>query len=262
MEQLLRAVRAVLASWDAPKARDYRRLHAIPDSLGTAAILQRMVFGNAGGVSGAGVGFTRDPALGERRLYMDFLLDAQGEDVVAGRQTAEGASELAAIAADLLAEIEQVCWQLESEFADAQEFELTVQEGELFVLQTRTAKRTPWAALQIATDQVHERLISPGAALERLDSIDLDALERRNVRAPDGAAELSRAIPASVGVATGPIALDRDAADRLARAGTPPGPGAAGDRDRGCGSCRARGGSADRRRQPHLARGGRRPRAG
>ena len=149
------AATAVLESWDAPKAREYRRLHGIPDDLGTAVIVQRMVFGNAGGLSGAGVGFTRDPALGDRRLYMDFLLDAQGEDIVAGRQTAEGLSELACVAPDAArrdrADV-PACSRPSSR--DAQEFELTVQEGELFLLQTRTAKRTPWAALRIATDQV------------------------------------------------------------------------------------------------------------
>jgi pyruvate,orthophosphate dikinase len=222
LEQLVAAVGAVLASWDAPKARDYRRLHEIPDDLGTAVILQRMVFGNAGGVSGAGVGFTRDPALGERRLYMDFLLDAQGEDIVSGRQAVDGSSELAVIAPDLLAEIEQVRPRLEAEFGDAQEFELTVQEGELFLLQTRTAKRTPWAALRIATDQVHEGLISPETALTRLDDLDLEAIRRVHVDAPEGTEALCHAIPASVGVATGPLALDRDAADRFARTGTAP----------------------------------------
>ena len=160
LDQLVAAVNAVLDSWTTPKAREYRRLHGISGDMGTAVILQRMVFGNAGGVSGAGVGFTRDPALGERRLYIDFLLDAQGEDIVGGRQTAEGLGELAVVAPDIVAEIERVSGVLEAEFADAQEFELTVQEGELFLLQTRTAKRTPWAALRIATDQVREGLIS------------------------------------------------------------------------------------------------------
>ena len=222
VDQLVAAVGAVLTSWGAPKARDYRRLREIPDDLGTAVILQRMVFGNAGGVSGAGVGFTRDPALGGRRLYMDFLLDAQGEDIVAGRQAVEGSSELAVIAPDLLAEIEQVCPRLEAEFGDAQEFELTAQEGELFLLQTRTAKRTPWAALRIATDHVHEGLISPETALARLDDLDLEAIRRVHVDAPQGTEALCHAIPASVGVATGPLALDRDAAERIARTGTAP----------------------------------------
>ena len=222
MDQLAAAVAAVLNSWSEPKARAYRRLHKIPESVGTAVILQRMVFGNAGGVSGAGVGFTRDPALGERRPYMDFLLDAQGEDIVAGRHTADGTSELAVAAPELLAEIESVCPRLEREFADAQEFEVTVQEGELFLLQTRTAKRTPWAALRIATDQVHEGLITTHTALARLDSLDLHAIERVHVRPPGDTEPLCHAISASVGVATGPLALDRDAAERLAHDGTPP----------------------------------------
>ena len=221
LDQLAGAVSAVLASWDAPKAREYRRLNGIADDLGTAVVLQRMVFGNAGGVSGAGVGFTRDPALGERRLYIDFLLGAQGEDIVGGRHTAEGADELATAAPELLAEIEAVCPQLEAEFGDAQEFELTVQEGELFLLQTRTAKRTPWAALRIATDQVDEGLISPATAQQRLEGLDLDAIRRVHVEARDGSQPLCRAIPASVGVATGPLALDQPAAERLALAGTP-----------------------------------------
>lgn len=220
--QLTAAADAVLASWDGPKALAYRRLHNISDDLGTAVIVQRMVFGNAGGVSGSGVGFTRNPALGDRGLYMDFLLNAQGEDIVAGRHTAEGISELAMVAPDLVAEIEQVCPRLEAEFGDAQDFEITVQEGELFLLQTRNAKRTPWAALQIATDQVHEGMISPETALARLGDVDLEAIRRVHVQAPEGTEALCRAIPASIGVATGPLALDRDAVDRIARTGAPP----------------------------------------
>jgi pyruvate, orthophosphate dikinase len=220
--QLTAAVQAVIASWDAPKAREYRRMRGIADDLGTAVILQRMVFGNAGSVSGAGVGFTRDPALGEPHMYVDFLLDAQGEDVVGGRHSAEGVSELAVMAPDVLAEIERVCPRLEAELGDAQEFELTVQEGELFLLQTRAAKRTPWAALRIAVDQVHEGLISPEAALEHLDGLDLGALRRVRVQAPDGTDAVCRATPASVGVATGPLALDQPAAERIAAAGSPP----------------------------------------
>jgi pyruvate, orthophosphate dikinase len=221
-EQLLSAAEAVLASWSAPKAREYRRINGIPDGLGTAVILQRMVFGNAGGVSGAGVGFTRDPALGEPRLYVDFLVDAQGEDVVGGRQTVEGISELAGIAPEVVGQVEELCQRLESEFGDAQEFEITVQEGELFLLQTRTAKRTPWAALRIATDQVHEGLISPALALERLDGLDLEDLRRLHVTGSDPSQMLCHAIPASIGVATGPVALDPEAARRIAGAGTPP----------------------------------------
>jgi uncharacterized protein Yka (UPF0111/DUF47 family)/phosphohistidine swiveling domain-containing protein len=220
-EQLVAAAGAVLASWDGRKAREYRGIHGIPDDLGTAVIVQRMVFGNAGGLSGSGVGFTRDPALGERRLYMDFLLDSQGEDIVAGRRAVEGIEELALSAPELVAETDEVCERLEAEFEDAQEFELTVQEGELFLLQTRTAKRTPWAALQIATDQVHEGLITPAVALRRLERFDLEAIRRVHV-VPNGGEVLARATPASVGVATGPLALDARSAERFAREGHPP----------------------------------------
>jgi pyruvate,orthophosphate dikinase len=222
LEQLVASVAAVFASWDAPKAREYRRLHGIADDLGTAVILQRMVFGNAGGLSGAGVGFTRDPALGRRGLYMDFLLDAQGEDIVAGRRTVEGTEELGALAPDVLAEIDAVCPRLEAEFGDAQEFELTVQDGELFLLQARTAKRTPWAALQIAVDQVEEGLIPPHTALDRLADVDLDTIRRVHVRPGAAGAVLARAIPASMGVASGPLALDGKTAARLAADGTAP----------------------------------------
>ncbi len=220
-EQLLEATRAVLASWDGAKARAYRASHRIPDDLGTAVILQRMVFGNAGGVSGAGVGFTRDPVLGERRLYVDFLLDAQGEDVVSGRHTLEGVSELVHLSPDLLSGIEAACPRLEAEFGDAQEFELTIDQGELFFLQARTAKRTPWAAVQIASDLVHEGLIGRDEAVARVSELDLGAIRRVRVdRTADGM--LAHAIPASIGVATGPIALDPIAVERYAAAGNPP----------------------------------------
>ena len=222
VEQLIGAVDAVLESWESPRAHEYRRIHEIPSDMGTAVVLQRMVFGNAGGVSGAGVAFTRDPALGTRDLYLDFLPDAQGEDIVAGRLSPDGAGTLAEIAPDVLAEIEHVCPRLEAEFGDAQEFEFTVQDGELFLLQTRPAKRTPWAALQIAVDQVHEGLISEGAAIDHVETLDLDAIRRRHVVAGNGAGELARATPASIGVATGPLALDGVAAGRFARDGTPP----------------------------------------
>ncbi len=223
IEQLIAAAEAVLESWDAPRAREYRRIHDIPADMGTALILQRMVFGNAGGVSGSGVGFTRDPALGNHELYLDFVPDAQGEDIVAGRLSLDGAETLAEVAPDVLAEIDQVCGRLEAEFGDAQEFEFTIQDGELFLLQTRAAKRTPWAALQIAVDQVHEGLIPKRTAVERTERLDLESLRRLHVvAADDGARALTRATAASVGVATGPLALDAAAAGRFISAGTAP----------------------------------------
>ena len=222
IEQLIAAVHAVLKSWVAPKARDYRRIHEIPADIGTAVILQRMVFGNAGGVSGAGVGFTRDPALGQRDLYLDFLPDAQGEDIVAGRLSLDGAGTLAEVAPDVLTEIEQLCPRLEAELGDAQEFEFTVQDGELFLLQTRPAKRTPWAALQIAVDQVHEGVISERDAIAHVETLDLEAIRRLHVVAEGGSGALAQATPASIGVATGPLALDAAAAGRFAQEGNAP----------------------------------------
>jgi pyruvate, orthophosphate dikinase len=222
LDQLEQAVLAVLRSWAAPKARDYRHHLGLPEDLGTAVIVQRMVFGNAGGRSGSGVAFTRDPALGERRLYLDFLMDAQGEDVVSGRHRAHGAEDLAALAPDLHEAISEVCPVLEREFGDAQEFELTVEDGELFLLQTRTAKRTPWAALRIAVDQVEEGLIAPREALARLEGLDLDSIRRVRVVAQAEREPLARAIAASVGVATGPLALDAEAGERFAEQGRAP----------------------------------------
>ena len=222
LDQVEAAVRGVLKSWDAPKAREYRRLHELPETLGTAVILQRMVFGNAGGVSGSGVGFTRDPATGERRPYVEFLPDAQGEDIVGGRSTQEGAGQLALLAPEVNKRLDEVCRMLEAEFRDAQEFEFTVQDGELFLLQTRTAKRTPWAALHIAVDQVREGLVSESEGRERLASLDLQGIRRAHVRDGDGAHAICQAQPVSMGVASGPIALDVEAAERIAQEGRAP----------------------------------------
>jgi len=219
VDQVEAAVRGVMRSWDAPKARDYRRLHELPDTLGTAVILQRMVFGNAGGVSGSGVGFTRDPASGERGPYLEFLPDAQGEDIVSGRQTPEGAEQLALLAPEVSHRLDEVCRTLEAEFRDAQEFEFTVQDGRLFVLQARTAARTPWAALRIAVDQFQEGLVSAQQARHRLEGLDLDSIRREHVPDDAEACVICRAQPASIGVASGPIALDVEAAERVAANG-------------------------------------------
>jgi pyruvate, orthophosphate dikinase len=222
LDQLECAARGVLQSWDAPKAREYRKLHGLPARLGTAVIVQRMVFGNAGGVSGSGVGFTRDPTTGGRRPYIEFLPDAQGEDIVGGRHTPDGAAQLALLAPDVHHRLGEVCRTLEAEFHDAQEFEFTIQDGKLFMLQSRTATRTPWAALRIAVDQVEEGLVSAGEARLRLAGLDLQSIRRAHVRGVDEAGVLCRAQPASMGVASGPIALDLQAAERIAAEGAAP----------------------------------------
>ncbi len=219
MEQLLGAVEAVLRSWTDDKASQYRRINGIDDAMGTAVTVQAMVFGNNGVSSGAGVGFTRDPATGENRPYVDFLFNAQGEDVVSGRfaghQTALLSQRLPLVAAEL-ARIREV---LEAEFHDMQDFEFTVESGRLYLLQTRSGKRTPWAALQIAVDMVREGLITPAQALLRLQGIELERLERLRLADQAGRKPLATAVPASVGVASGAIAFDSRSATALAARG-------------------------------------------
>jgi len=212
-------VAAVFRSWMGRRAVDYRRLHKIPDDLGTAVTVQQMVFGNAGGTSGAGVAFTRDPASGEPVLYVDFMFNAQGEDVVSGRHRAPDSERLAAILPQVHAELRTVADHLEREFRDMQEFEFTVQDGRLFLLQARSGKRTPWAAVRIAVDQVDEGLITEADALERLATVDLARVERRRVVRSDATRVLGRAVSAGAGVAAGEIALDADRAQEVAAAG-------------------------------------------
>jgi pyruvate,orthophosphate dikinase len=217
LDQLNAAIESVFASWNGNKAREYRRLNQIDASTGTAVTVQRMVYGNAGGTSGSGVAFTRDPSTGAPALYVDFLFNAQGEDVVSGRQSAEDLDALAALLPDSAEELSRVAQTLEREFRDMQEFEFTIQDGRLFLLQTRTAKRTAWAALRSAIDLVDESLIDPTTALQRLCTLDLDRIERSEVHAE--AAPLARGVPAGLGVVTGRIALDAAAARRLKSAG-------------------------------------------
>ena len=217
-QQLLGAVEAVEGSWQHERAVEYRRLEGLEDLAGTAVTVQKMVFGNLGVDSGAGVGFTRDPATGKRGLYVDFLLDAQGEDVVAGRQVAGEAEESIAAIEGLGGQLRRVGRVLESLFRDVQDFEFTVEQGRLWLLQTRAAKRTPWAALVIACDLVDEGLIDEGAALDRLAGYDLETLSRSRL-AQEGETAVAHAIPASAGVATGPVALDLDAARRFSQKG-------------------------------------------
>ena len=221
LDQLSAAAGAVFRSWDAPKAATYRRLNGLDDAAGTAVTVQTMVFGNAGGASGAGVGFTRDPASGEPRLYLDFCFNGQGEDVVAGRQSLADSDRLRRELPEVHARLETDRGVLEARFADAQDFEFTVQDNVLYLLQTRAAKRTPWASLRIAVDMVAEGLITPPQALARLAGIDLAAVAHTRF-ADKLPAPLAHATVASIGVACGPIALDAAAAARLAAAGTAP----------------------------------------
>lgn len=215
-EQLAAATHAVFASWMSNKAVEYRRLNALAEDLGTAVTVQRMVFGNAGGNSGAGVGFTRDPSTGENRPYIDWLAQAQGEDIVSGRRRV--AAEID-VPGWLMQKLASVGASLERAFRDAQEFEFTVENGELFMLQTRTAKRTALASLRMAVDQVESGLITVDEALARLSGIDVDAITIRRVQSDQP--PIGQAIPAGTGVAQGPVAFSIQAALAFAERGTP-----------------------------------------
>jgi pyruvate, orthophosphate dikinase len=218
--QLARAVEAVFRSWDAPKAKSYRALKGIPADVGTAVTVQTMVYGNAGGKSGAGVGFTRNPASGEREFYFDFQFNSQGEDVVAGRQVLRDNARLRVALPEIWRQLDQACHELELLFGDAQDFEFTVQSGILWFLQSRRAKRTPWALLRIAVDMVEEGICRPADALQRLDEIDLNLVQRTSFAQPLPP-PLASAQVASIGVACGAIALDSAAAKRMVAAGQP-----------------------------------------
>jgi len=219
LDQLTAAVEAVFRSWSAKKALEYRRIHQLRDVAGTAVCVQTMVYGNSGGTSGSGVAFTRDPATGENALYMDFLFNAQGDDVVSGRHEVGDRAQIGALLPEVMLQIEAVRKRLEAEFGDLQEFEFTVQNGQLFMLQTRNGKRTPLAALRIAVEMVADGALEPAAALKRLEGYKLESIQTESIRAKDGQAPLARAIPAGVGVAVGEIAFDSEAAHRRAAAG-------------------------------------------
>lgn len=219
LRQLFAAVEAVFRSWMNEKAVEYRRLKHFDNLIGTAAAVQTMVFGNAGATSGAGVGFSRNPATGEKRLYLDFAFNAQGEDVVAGRHATSGGEELRLVLPEVYGEIESLARTLENEFRDLQDFEFTVQDGKLSVLQARAGKRTPLAALNIAVDMVDEGLIEPDLALRRLDGFDLQNIAATRFANADGDV-LAVAAPASVGVASGRIAFDSRRAKAWAAEGT------------------------------------------
>ncbi len=222
-QQLAGAIEAIFASWQSAKACEYRRLNRIPDLMGTAVTVQSMVFGNAGGQSGAGVGFTRDPATGEPAPWVDFLFNAQGEDVVSGRRSAHGHDELAAVLPAVWQTLLDAARQLEHAFADMQDFEFTVQDGRLFMLQTRVGKRTPYAAARIALDMLDAGLIDADLARQRPVGLEREALARPRIVAPSGATmpPLARAASASSGVASGEIALDETRALARHEAGVP-----------------------------------------
>ena len=218
-EQLRRAVRAVFDSWDSPRAKVYRRTYDIPDDLGTAVNVVQMVFGNKGESSGTGVCFTRDPSTGERKLFGEFLVDAQGEDVVAGIRTPEPIEVMLDRFPEAYRQLVATLDRLEEHYREMQDIEFTVEEGELYLLQTRTGKRTARAALRIAVEMTDEGLISREEAVARIDPGQLDQLLHPMI---DPKAELdvvATGLNASPGAASGAIVLDADLAEERGRNG-------------------------------------------
>jgi len=218
-EQLTRAVRAVFESWDTPRAKVYRGAHGIPDDLGTAVNVVQMVFGNKGDTSGTGVAFTRDPGTGETGLYGEFLLNAQGEDVVSGVRTPEPIERMRARLPRAFEELLATMRRLEEHYRDMQDIEFTVEDERLYLLQTRGAKRTAAAALKAAVGMVEEELISKEEAVARIDPGQLDQLLHPML---DPTAEFevaAQGLNASPGAARGAIVFDADTAEARGNAG-------------------------------------------
>ena len=218
-EQLGRAVRAVFESWNTPRAKAYRRHNRIADDLGTAVNVVQMVFGNKGDQSGTGVAFTRDPSTGEQGLYGEFLADAQGEDVVAGIRTPEHVSEMQQRLPQAFDELVETMRRLEEHYKDLQDIEFTVEEGKLYLLQTRSAKRTAAAALKAAVDMVDESLISREEAVARIDPGQLDQLLHPRIDPDTNYEVVAKGLNASPGAASGGIVFDADTAEDRGRNG-------------------------------------------
>ncbi len=218
-EQLQRSIRAVFDSWESPRAKVYRRTYDIPDDLGTAVNVVQMVFGNMGDTSATGVCFTRDPSTGERRLYGEFLLNAQGEDVVAGIRTPEPIERMREILPAAYAELTETLERMEEHYREMQDIEFTVEDGTLYLLQTRTGKRTAQAALRIAVEMTTEDLISREEAVARIDAGQLDQLLHPMIDPSADVDVVATGLNASPGAASGAIVLDADLAEERGRAG-------------------------------------------
>jgi pyruvate, orthophosphate dikinase len=219
-EQLGRAVRAVFESWNTPRAQAYRRYNKIPDDLGTAVNVVQMVFGNKGEESGTGVAFTRNPSTGKAGLYGEFLADAQGEDVVAGIRTPEHVEAMRERLPDAFDELVETIRRLEEHYKEMQDIEFTVEDGKLFLLQTRSAKRTAAAALRAAVDMVDEGLISREEAVVRIDPGQLDQLLHPRIDPDTSYEAVATGLNASPGAASGGIVFDADTAEERGKDGS------------------------------------------
>lgn len=219
MEQLIEAIQAVFDSWNNQRAVVYRKVHKIPDELGTAINVQTMVFGNLGNDCATGVAFTRDPATGEPKLYGEFLVNAQGEDVVAGIRTPLGIERLKEIMPDIYQEFLDICNKLEEHYKDIQDIEFTIEKGRLYILQTRTGKRTSLASVRSAVDFVKDGIISKKEAILRIEPQYIDRLLHRQIDAKAEIKHIAKGLPASPGAASGKIIFNADEAEKLSQQG-------------------------------------------
>ena len=220
-EQLMAAVKAVFRSWDNPRANVYRRDNDIPYSWGTAVNVQMMAFGNMGDTSGTGVAFTRDPATGEKKLMGEFLMNAQGEDVVAGVRTPQHIDQLKEVMPDVYNEFVEICHKLEDHYRDMQDMEFTIEDRKLYMLQTRNGKRTAFAALKIACDLVDEGMIDEAKAVSMIEPRNLDTLLHPtfDTEAVKKATPIGKGLAASPGAASGQIVFTAEDAKAWADAG-------------------------------------------
>ena len=218
-EQLKMSISAVFGSWNNKRAISYRNLHDLPHNLGTAVNVQAMVFGNMGQDSGTGVAFTRDPATGEDKFYGEYLINAQGEDVVAGTRTPQHISKLEEEMPENYKQLMDIRKKLEEHYRDMQDVEFTIQEGKLYMLQTRTGKRTAAAALQVAVDMVDQGYIDKKTAVTRVEPKMLDQLLHKQLdkKAKKNAELLTKGLPASPGAALGKVVFDADTAVKEAK---------------------------------------------
>jgi len=218
-EQLRRAINAVFLSWNNKRAITYRKIHNIPEDWGTAVNVQMMVFGNMGFDSGTGVGFTRNPSTGAKEYYGEYLLNAQGEDVVAGIRTPKPIKEMEKELPQAFEELKRVYEILEKHYKDMQDFEFTIERGKLYLLQTRTGKRTAQAAIKIAVDMVREGLIDEKTAVKRVEPNQINQLLHPQIDRSQPLKVLAKGLPASPGAASGKVVFDADEAEKLGNAG-------------------------------------------
>src|SRR5690625_1064045 len=209
-QQLYLAIQAVFNSWNNERAIIYREIHNIPDHLGTAVTIQSMVFGNMGEDSGTGVAFTRNPSTGKKELYGEYLNNAQGEDVVAGIRTPKSIHSLQEMHPDIYNQFLDISRKLELHYKDMQDIEFTIEKNQLYILQTRTGKRTAEAAIRIAVEMKKENIINKETAILRVDPKQLDQLLHRRIDEKHHKDPIAKGLPASPGAATGKVIFTSD----------------------------------------------------